>query len=407
VYAAWQLHSRQSPFAHTLSTVFALAVAAFAATMVLIPPIAELNKKAELFGIDINKRALLPAGREPDKMYVMLFWCSEFVHFELTCFVAFSPESAGIVPGTIFIICLTLCQLFYASTPSQLVEYTAALSSITFIVFLGFADDVLDLRWRYKLLLPPVASLSLLLAYAGSTTVIVPLPFRAYLGGLESVDLGIFYRLYMLLLTTFCSNAINILAGLNGLEVGQSVIIACSVLLHNLIELGCFGVSATTSTMPDAVSVAAFQRAHLFSAMVILLFLAVSLALWTHNWYPSRVFVGDTFTYFAGVVFAVCGILGHFSKTLLLFFIPQILNFLYSLPQLIGIVHCPRHRLPRLNVETGKLEAIPSNLNLINLALLLLGPQTEKDLCTIMLVFQIVCCAGGMFVRYFVSQILY
>ena len=68
VYAAWQLHTRESPFAHTLSTVFALAVAAFAATMVLIPPIAELNKKAELFGIDINKRALLPAGQEPDKM---------------------------------------------------------------------------------------------------------------------------------------------------------------------------------------------------------------------------------------------------------------------------------------------------------------------------------------------------
>ncbi len=32
----------------------------------------------------------------------------------------------------------------------------------------------------------------------------------------------------MLLLTTFCSNAINIHAGLNGLEVGQSFVIGCS-----------------------------------------------------------------------------------------------------------------------------------------------------------------------------------
>ena len=39
---------------------------------------------------------------------------------------------------------------------------------------------------------------------------------------------GILYRLYMLLLTTFCSNAINIHAGLNGLEVGQSFVIGCS-----------------------------------------------------------------------------------------------------------------------------------------------------------------------------------
>ena len=44
---------------------------------------------------------------------------------------------------------------------------------------------------------------------------------------------------------------------------------------------------------------------------------------------------------------AVCGILGHFSKTLMLFFLPQILNFLYSLPQLAKLWPCPRHRLPR------------------------------------------------------------
>ena len=30
-------------------------------------------------------------------------------------------------------------------------------------------------------------------------------------------------------------------------------------------------------------------------------------------------FVGDTFTYFAGMTIAVAGILGHFSETLLLF----------------------------------------------------------------------------------------
>ncbi len=60
-----------------------------------------------------------------------------------------------------------------------------------------------------------------------------------------------------------------------------------------------------------------------------------------------QVFVGDTFTYFAGMTFAVAGILGHFSETLLCFFIPQIVNFVYSIPQLFKIVPCPRHRLPR------------------------------------------------------------
>lgn len=80
-------------------------------------------------------------------------------------------------------------------------------------------------------------------------------------------------------------------------------------------------------------------------------------------------FVGDTFCYWSGTIFAVSGILGHFSKTLLLFFIPQIINFLYSLPQLLGIVFCPRHRLPSYNQTTTLLETIPTNLTLINLAL--------------------------------------
>lgn len=56
------------------------------------------------------------------------------------------------------------------------------------------------------------------------------------------------------------------------------------------------------------------------------------------------------------MTFAVVGILGHFSKTLLLLFIPQIFNFLYSSPQLFRLVPCPRHRLPRFNRATGKME---------------------------------------------------
>lgn len=104
-------------------------------------------------------------------------------------------------------------------------------------------------------------------------------------------------------------------------------------------------------------------------------FSAVVLGLLVYNWYPSRVFVGDTFTYFAGMrrpslslsfaslvapnvidkgmTLAVAGILGHFSKTLMLFFIPQLLNFLISLPQLANTrwLPCPRHRLPRYDTD--------------------------------------------------------
>lgn len=39
------------------------------------------------------------------------------------------------------------------------------------------------------------------------------------------------------LLTVFCTNSINIYAGVNGLEVGQAIVIGASLILFNLIEL--------------------------------------------------------------------------------------------------------------------------------------------------------------------------
>lgn len=40
------------------------------------------------------------------------------------------------------------------------------------------------------------------------------------------------------LLAVFCTNAINILAGINGLEAGQSLVISASIIVFNLVELG-------------------------------------------------------------------------------------------------------------------------------------------------------------------------
>ncbi len=89
------------------------------------------------------------------------------------------------------------------------------------------------------------------------------------------------------------------------------------------------------------------------------------------------------------------GILGHFSETLLLFFAPQVFNFVYSLPQLARIVPCPRHRLPRLDAATGLLHGT-NDYNLVNLALRVGGPRSERGLCAALLALQ-VAAAGGAF----------
>jgi UDP-N-acetylglucosamine--dolichyl-phosphate N-acetylglucosaminephosphotransferase len=102
-------------------------------------------------------------------------------------------------------------------------------------VLLGFIDDVIDLKWRYKLIVPTVATFPILVAYKGLTSIVVPKVFRFILG--SRLELGILYRIYMGALAVFCTNSINIYAGINGIEVGQSFVIGCFIALHNVIVL--------------------------------------------------------------------------------------------------------------------------------------------------------------------------
>jgi UDP-N-acetylglucosamine--dolichyl-phosphate N-acetylglucosaminephosphotransferase len=145
----------------------------------------------------------------------------------------------------------------------------------------------------------------------------------------------------------------------------------------------------------------------MYSLTIMIPFLFCSLALLKHNRFPSKVFVGDTFCYCAGMTFAVVGILGHFSKTMMLFFIPQLINFILSIPQLIGIVHCPRHRLPAFNHSTYKLECVHNHYTLINAWLRVFGHTNEAQLCNVLLLFQIACCSFGLFIRYYVADMFF
>ncbi|KAF0976103.1 hypothetical protein FDP41_004778 [Naegleria fowleri] len=348
-----------------------LSIVGYFVTLFMIPSIKGLCEGAGLWGKDLNK------GEAGQKMKI--------------------PESLGIVPGVVYIVCVCFLQeMFQDKTQHDL--YIAGLFCTCFMLFLGFADDVLELRWRYKLILPTLASLPLLTTYSGLTAVVIPKPLRAFeffqsiattIGdNIWMLELGILYKVYMLLVSVFCTNTINILAGINGLEVGQSVVIGLSILLHNFIEFE------------------AGNEQHLFSIVCIIPFIAVSFGLLYYNWYPSEVFVGDTFTYFAGMTLAVTGIMGHFSKTLMLFLIPQWLNFLISLPQLFKIIPCPRHRIPKFNQQTGLLES-SKNWTLLNLILEITGPLKESTLTYIMIVFQVLCCALGFYIRYIYSTYYY
>ncbi|CAK1540491.1 unnamed protein product [Leptosia nina] len=243
---------------------------AFFVTDNLIPKLKDLFIKAGLFGYDLCKVS-------KNKI----------------------PEALGVVSGCIFLVTSFLfIPIVFGNNlidtrmfpHSEFAELLAALLSICCMLLLGFADDVLDLRWRYKLLLPTIASLPLLVVYYvnfNSTTIIVPIPLRQFLG--HSVNIGFLYYIYMGMLAVFCTNAINIFAGINGLEVGQSVIIAVSILIFNILELKGEQI-----------------KAHTFSLYIMIPYLATTMGLLKHNWYPSRIFIGDTFCYVSVFLFMSC-----------------------------------------------------------------------------------------------------
>lgn len=307
----------------------------------------------------------------------------------------------GIVIAVVFLVFTITQQLTLQFTADKLSEYNAAVLAICMVVLLGFIDDVVDLRWRHKIVVPTVASLPLLVAYKGLTSVVVPKLLKPVLG--DFVSLGFIYYLYMGNIAIFCTNAINIYAGINGIEVGQSFIVGCFILIHNVIEIyqNLLVEGEQTQLQKDTV------QNHMFSMTIMIPFLFCTLALLSFNKFPSKVFVGDTFCYMAGMAFAVAGILGHFSKTLMLFFIPQLINFTLSIPQLIGIIHCPRHRLPSFNHSTYKLECVSNHYTLINAWLRVFGPANESQTCNALLMFQIATCSFGLFIRYYVSHLFF
>ncbi|PAV75235.1 hypothetical protein WR25_05210 [Diploscapter pachys] len=243
------------------------------------------------------------------------------------------PEPMGVICAAVYLIVMFLFIPFpffkwiggdLSDFPFiRFAAFLSGLISICTTILLGFADDILDLRWRHKLLFPTLSSLPLLMVYyvsGNSTTVAVPTVVHSFVASTMHItlptffDISYLYYVFMGMVVVFCTNAINILAGINGLESGQSVVLAASVVVFNLVQL--FREDARLQWWD-----------HEISLYFLLPFLACTLVLFYHNKYPSRVFVGDTFCYWAGMTLAVVAVLGHFSKTLMLFFIPQVSHY--------------------------------------------------------------------------------
>lgn len=442
-----------------LHTATAFALVGYAATAHLIPQLGASFMRVGLLGRDMSK--MPPVQPIPESMgvvpavtyMILLVLIIPFVFFKYL--MSFSSLSNDGDVSALYNLQYLLVEHNHLFPHNKLAEFLSGALCLLSTILLGFFDDLFDIRWRHKFFLPAIASLPLLIVYYvdfSVTSIVVPRFVTSTASGEflveqlgrffywanslvtkvtglkfttltnyevsssappKLLDLGIFYYAYMSALSIFAPNSINILAGINGLEVGQSIVLGVIFLVNDMCYL-----------MSLSVSQAAYDS-HVLSAIFIIPFLGVSLALFQFNRYPAKVFVGDTYCYFSGMVFAIVGILGHFSKTLLIFMAPQIVNFVYSVPQLFNIVPCPRHRLPRFNKDDGLLypslgelsenykigafllEALSffklikverndkgrivrfSNMTIINLTLVHFGPMREDKLCFLILFIQL------------------
>jgi len=169
------------------------------------------------------------------------------------------------------------------------------------LALIGLTDDFLGwkhggLSWRFRIFLAFAASIPLVVINAGQN--IISLPF------LGVVNLGLFYPIILVPLgIAGATISYNFLAGFNGLEAGQGIIIL------------------------SFISFVAYLTGNSWLAVMGIAMIAGLLVFYYYNKNPARVFPGDILTWAVGALIAGMAILGNFEKIAVFVFIPYIIEF--------------------------------------------------------------------------------
>ncbi len=156
----------------------------------------------------------------------------------------------------------------------------------TLIIFVGVLDDIIGLSPWLKLLGQAVAAASIL-----PFGIIISFLTNPLNGELITLGwLGIPITLFWVVAVT---NAINLVDGLDGLAGGVSCIAALTVAAVGWTQWKIFG--------------AAGQQEVIFLALLLA---AVLLAFLRYNFYPARIFLGDSGAMFLGFVLAAISVMG-------------------------------------------------------------------------------------------------
>jgi len=244
-------------------------------------------------------------------------------------------------------------------------EIFGLLIVILILAIIGLIDDLLG--WRHgglsvkiRLFLLFIASIPLIVINAG--THVINLPFFGI------VNLGILYPLILIPIGIVgATSTYNFLAGFNGLEAGQGIIIL------------------------SFLSFIAYIVSSVWLALIGVCMVTSLIVFYIYNKYPAKVFPGDILTYSIGALIATMAILGNFEKIALFVFIPYIIE---TGLKLRGRLKKQSFAIP--NKDCSLELPYDKIYSLTHLSLFILkkfkGKVSEKDVTYLIFIFQIIVC---------------
>jgi UDP-N-acetylglucosamine--dolichyl-phosphate N-acetylglucosaminephosphotransferase len=119
------------------------------------------------------------------------------------------PESQGLAAACAHVVGLFLIPIGVGLGGEEAAMVYASFFVVLFNLLIGFYDDVLEIRWRYKAFLSMLCAVPAGMLLPGCRLVIPWLDF--------SLNLGVLLPIFMAMMSTFVPNSINIYAGINGL----------------------------------------------------------------------------------------------------------------------------------------------------------------------------------------------
>jgi len=235
----------------------------------------------------------------------------------------------------------------------DLISILVALSTILIVVLIGIFDDLVSMPQQIKAFMPLFAALPLIVIKEGSSFMMIP-----FLG---KINFGLLYTLVIIPLeVTVAANAVNMLAGFNGLEVGMG-----------LIAVG-------------SLAIIAYLLGKITVLVILLAALGALFATLYYNWYPAKILVGDVGTLSIGAIIAAAVIMGNFEIAGAILLIPYIIDFLIKaknhFPYSFGVckdgkLYCP---------ESGP-------VGLGQLIMKVCGGISERNLVLVLMGIEVVC----------------